>query len=593
MRLISSLASFGLGACLWIGGIQAQYPCKGMVAIDPAKLTEFGTPYCNPSNGHLYFPTKNRMSIGAAMSLAHAVGGYVLSLDEPGEEAWVNNTFGGTGRWLGLARSGAGTFDRWMSGAPITSTNWCPGEPNNQGGVERYASRGWCNSTRWNDHSSAFLHDAIIEVPVSRLCLYAATSGHVFLEITPGVGPVAVAGKSFRWGFYGVAWAKNSFFGGLGTIRHEIPKSWSCRQCYFVSTDQAIRVHQSIQADYIPGPPPNSNRYYHLLRYNCMDWLAEKVAVIGIQLQNYRIKTDIGRSWAEPFVFEQNMPAWKDCSGGTFPPAPEPETLTYNQAVVPASADPKGFATLFGLAHSSQQLTPIAVGTDSRVALTVQGLQRDESFAVVDWGDGAHGNDVYVASHVYRISGTYDLRLLAIDTGAIREYHVKVAVAPNLGDRDLFVSVPASQPSQWVNHDLGPSGTVIEGMPVSRPVGIGCGNGAAAPLLVSFGHFSVNASVALEMTAAPSSTPGVLIASAGSGYYYSIGVGCSLYCDIGNLIPVLFVSSRSDGTWSMQIPIPAQTALIGKSLSLQAIHVGGTGPLGLALSNGIEVVVGG
>lgn len=72
---------------------------------------------------------------------AVAAGGNLVTINDASEQNWLLTTFGSTENlYIGLTDStvyGAieGEF-RWVSGQPVTYTNWVPGEPNN-GGVEQ------------------------------------------------------------------------------------------------------------------------------------------------------------------------------------------------------------------------------------------------------------------------------------------------------------------------------------------------------------------------------------------------------------------------------------------------------------------------
>jgi hypothetical protein len=112
----------------------------------------------NPSNGHTYYLTTNTNWVHAAKD-AHRLGGRLATINDAAEQAWVFDTFssyGGTSRllWIGLTDAGAeGTF-RWVSGEPVTYTNWAPGEPNDSGGGEHHVAMyypGHSAQGRWND----------------------------------------------------------------------------------------------------------------------------------------------------------------------------------------------------------------------------------------------------------------------------------------------------------------------------------------------------------------------------------------------------------------------------------------------------------
>jgi hypothetical protein len=110
------------------------------------------------ANGHSYY----LLSFDTwSNSEAEAVtlGGHLVTINDAAEQSFVYNTFstyGGTNHnlWIGLSDpSNTGNY-AWSSGAPITYTDWSPGEPNNYGGVEHYGMVWGPPDTRanqWND----------------------------------------------------------------------------------------------------------------------------------------------------------------------------------------------------------------------------------------------------------------------------------------------------------------------------------------------------------------------------------------------------------------------------------------------------------
>lgn len=62
--------------------------------------------------------------------------------------------------WIGLERIGTSTSWRWVNGEPVSYTNWISGEPNNDGGTERFVE---LRSTGWNDLPSTWTAAAVCE----------------------------------------------------------------------------------------------------------------------------------------------------------------------------------------------------------------------------------------------------------------------------------------------------------------------------------------------------------------------------------------------------------------------------------------------
>jgi hypothetical protein len=116
-------------------------------------------PVINPANGHSY-SLLARATWTASETEAEAMGGFLATINDAPENAWVYSTFstfGGINRglWIGLNDyANEGTFV-WASGEVVTYTNWASGEPNDTTGnddavhIESPAFRG----PQWNDRN--------------------------------------------------------------------------------------------------------------------------------------------------------------------------------------------------------------------------------------------------------------------------------------------------------------------------------------------------------------------------------------------------------------------------------------------------------
>jgi formylglycine-generating enzyme required for sulfatase activity len=96
----------------------------------------------NPANGHTYYVSTELRNAPDAETWAQSVGGHLVAINDADENDWLVATFGGdVVYWIGLTDSedygGHESWDDpvdgwvWMSGEPVTYTNWDPaGEPN-------------------------------------------------------------------------------------------------------------------------------------------------------------------------------------------------------------------------------------------------------------------------------------------------------------------------------------------------------------------------------------------------------------------------------------------------------------------------------
>lgn len=120
-------------------------------------------PVTNPANGHRYY-LLTETSWTAAEAEAVALGGHLVTINDEAEHNWVYSTFGHLGGvprslWIGLRESNVeGTYE-WVSGTPLSYTNWGANEPNNAYGGESYGMIIGNNAPashlgRWNDYKN-------------------------------------------------------------------------------------------------------------------------------------------------------------------------------------------------------------------------------------------------------------------------------------------------------------------------------------------------------------------------------------------------------------------------------------------------------
>ncbi len=126
-----------------------------------------------PHNGHEYNVFTTAMNWGSAKIACEDMGGHLVTIGDDNENTFVRNLAllaGTTAVWSGLTDSEAfggseyyvGKTDGggfvWITGEPLTYTNWVTGEPNDGGG----SGEDWgglyvtgTNTGKWNDWSSS------------------------------------------------------------------------------------------------------------------------------------------------------------------------------------------------------------------------------------------------------------------------------------------------------------------------------------------------------------------------------------------------------------------------------------------------------
>ena len=136
-----------------------------LVALGMGSAAQAAT-FTNPANGNQYFLTTSTTWTDA-QAQAIAAGGNLVTINDAAEQNWLSNVFGTTELfWIGLTdRVTEGVF-QWVSGQPVTYTNWAPREPNNYQPLrgplrgEDYVNMNWHGASRqrgfqendWNDN---------------------------------------------------------------------------------------------------------------------------------------------------------------------------------------------------------------------------------------------------------------------------------------------------------------------------------------------------------------------------------------------------------------------------------------------------------
>jgi len=96
----------------------------------------------NPSNDSIYYLLTSDDWI-ASQAEAVSLGGNLVTIDDAAENQWILENFTFFGEeyrdlWIGLNDVDVEGNMVWVSGAPVTYTNWQPNEPNNAGGEQDF-----------------------------------------------------------------------------------------------------------------------------------------------------------------------------------------------------------------------------------------------------------------------------------------------------------------------------------------------------------------------------------------------------------------------------------------------------------------------
>ena len=81
------------------------------------------------------------------------MGGNLVTINDAAENQWIAKQFG-VNRWIGFDQEQEGNW-KWISGEPVTYTNWSANEPNNAGnGSAHIEGEDWAHTwggATWND----------------------------------------------------------------------------------------------------------------------------------------------------------------------------------------------------------------------------------------------------------------------------------------------------------------------------------------------------------------------------------------------------------------------------------------------------------
>jgi hypothetical protein len=119
---------------------------NALLSIQPSEMPNvIAGPLVNPANGHGYYLLEQSTWVEAEAA-AQILGGHLVTLRNAAEQEWAFtnfSTWGGQERnlWIGLhdadpVNNATNYIDRrsefvWVSGEPLSYTNWSAGEPNN------------------------------------------------------------------------------------------------------------------------------------------------------------------------------------------------------------------------------------------------------------------------------------------------------------------------------------------------------------------------------------------------------------------------------------------------------------------------------
>ena len=118
-------------------------------------------PIFNNTTDHWYDTVYGDWNTAEANAVA--LGGHLVTINDADEQSWLVSNFGSsTQYWIGFNDIAVEGNWEWVSGEPVTYTNWYRGEPNDVGN-EDVAVMNWETYGRWNDWCSTCWQIGIAE----------------------------------------------------------------------------------------------------------------------------------------------------------------------------------------------------------------------------------------------------------------------------------------------------------------------------------------------------------------------------------------------------------------------------------------------
>jgi hypothetical protein len=118
-------------------------------------------------NGHGYYESTDQYLWTQSRDIATTLGGHLVSITSAEENMFIYDNIrqpdNDWGAWIGLQNTGTPGSFAWVTGEPVSYTNWNIGEPNNQGGNAMFIAEpyvhilGYDFFDRWNDINATYM----------------------------------------------------------------------------------------------------------------------------------------------------------------------------------------------------------------------------------------------------------------------------------------------------------------------------------------------------------------------------------------------------------------------------------------------------
>jgi len=154
-----------------------------IVLAGSAKAGIVAGPLSYPGNDHLYYLLDQADQSSWANLEAESVslGGHLVTINDAAENEWIRSTFPAYGphnMWIGLNDIVEEGVFEWVSGEPVTYTNWEPGQPSGDSDV---VGMGYVNG-QWGDEPWGSVRGVAEIVPEPMTALLMMIGGAVLLR---------------------------------------------------------------------------------------------------------------------------------------------------------------------------------------------------------------------------------------------------------------------------------------------------------------------------------------------------------------------------------------------------------------------------
>jgi hypothetical protein len=173
------------------------------------------------------------------------------------------------------------------------------------------------------------------------------------------------------------------------------------------------------------------------------------------------------------------------------------------------------------------------------------------------------------------------------------------AGAPGSPETIPGFALPASGSTFWIRVFPGAVNDIqmyqlavtIQTVASGSSVGSGCGSGGTIPVLATTNPV-LGLTTSITVSNGKPNHSGSLVASYGIASPSPLGSGCTAWVDLASFFVVATFATNGSGSWTLNMPLPLNPALVGLDVALQAVIFSPTSPLGIDVSNGLSCQIG-